>query len=170
MCGPPAHRCGSQSLAFTCRRHLRVSRSAPEGCRGNYSLAATPVWFHCLTPRLTSWNTRALKLRAHSGKPSMFPQGTSGLTKQLRWVGIITMGRKKNFRFFHLLLIHLICSNPDLMHLKTESIFSPAAPAPFMGDWKSCRARRTILRYWCLNIFHRPAAPQTQNHINVQSY
>lgn len=95
MCGPPARRCGSQSLAFTCRRHLRVSRSAPEGCRGNYSLAATSVWFHCLTPRLTCWNTRALKLRAHSGKLSLFTQGTSGLTKQLRWVGIITMGEGK---------------------------------------------------------------------------
>lgn len=72
--------------------------------------------------------------------------------------------------FPYLLLILLICSNPDSMHPKTQSIFSPAASAPFMGDWKSCRARRTILWYCCLDIFHRPASPQTQNRINVQSY
>lgn len=66
----------------------------------------------------------------------MFPQGTSGLTKQ----SLAEMsqnhhdGGKRNSVYPHLLLILLICSSPDLMHPKTQSIFSPAASALFMDD------------------------------------
>lgn len=76
----------------------------------------------------------------------MLPWGTSELTKQ----SLTEMSRDHHngggglHFFLYLLLILLICSNPDSMHPKTQSIFSPAASAPFMGDWKSCRARRTI--------------------------
>lgn len=69
----------------------------------------------------------------------MFHWGTSGLTKQSsaemsRNHHVGGGGKKPSFSIFIFLI--LICLNPDLTHPETQSIFSPAASAPFMGNCK----------------------------------
>ena len=138
-------------------------------------MATTCAWLYCLSLLAHMLGYREVEAQSSFRRVplwlhhSMFPQRAPPLTKQSSAKMIQDHRSDKTYLqpifIFHvsevlyLLKYHYQCGG-KILSLYTASV-------PFMGDWKSCKARRTISQYCCRDNFQRSASLQTQNCINI---